>query len=437
MRRAATPRLGAYAALVAAALFGAVALRRPELAALAVPFALWLAVGLAAASTPRYAATVALDQDRAVEGEGMQLVLELHAVTRVERLEVLLAEALPSGLVPAAGQPPVPVLVLALAAGERRTVQVPPRCQRWGAFKLGEIWLRARDRFGLFVWERQADPEPALAATPASAVRVYPRPETLRALIRPTRTRQQAGDQVARRLGDGVEFGDLRPLAPGDHVRRINWRASARRGEPYVNQYHPERNADVVLFLDTFTEARDQRGGTLDLTVRAAASLAGHYLTRKDRVGVIGFGGSLRWLQPASGLGQLYRIVDVLLATEPVFSYADKSVATIPRRLLPAGALILGITPLIDERGVRALLDLRGRGYEVAILALSASPFTVATPDELGGLAWRLWLLQREATRARYTRLGVPVAEWDGTRPVEAALEEVRTFQRTARRVHA
>jgi len=440
VRRSATPRLGAYAALAAAALFGALALRRPELVALAVPFALWLTVGLAAASTPRYAATVALDRDRAVEGEGVQLVLELHAVTRVERLEVLLAAALPSGLALAAGQPPM--LVLALAAGERRTVRVPLRCQRWGAWQLGEFRLRAGDRFRLFVWEQQAGPEPALAAAPAPAVaalavRVYPRPETLRALIRPARTRQQAGDQVARRLGDGVEFGDLRPLAPGDHVRRINWRASARRGQPYVNEYHPERNADVVLFLDTFTEARDQRGSTLDLTVRAAASLAGHYLARKDRVGVIGFGGSLSWLQPGSGLGQAYRIIDLLLATEPVLSYADKTVATIPRRLLPAGALILGITPLIDQRGIRALLDLRGRGYEVAILALSPTTFTAATPDELGGLAWRLWLLQREATRARYTRLGVPVAEWDGTRPIEAALEEVRTFQRMARRVHA
>jgi uncharacterized protein (DUF58 family) len=430
VRGTATPRLGAYAALAAAALFGALALRRPELAALAVPFALWLAVGLASAATPRYSAAVALERDRATEGEQVQLRLELRAATRVERLEVPLAAALPAGLAPPAGQPRV--LVLALAAGERRTLRLPLGCRRWGAWRLGELRLRAEDRFGLFVWEQPAD-----VAAEASLLRVYPRPETLRALIRPARTRQQAGDQVARRVGDGVEFGDLRPLLPGDHVRRINWRATARRGEPYVNQHHPERNAEVVLLLDTFTEAGDQRGSTLDLTVRAAASLAGHYLTRKDRVGVIGFGGVLRWLQPASGLGQVYHIVDALLATEVVPSYAEKTVATIPRRLLPAGALILGITPLIDQRGIRALLDLRGRGYEVAVLALSPTPFTRPTPDELGELAWRLWRLQREATRARYTRLGVPVAEWDGICPIEAALEEVRTFQRMARRGHA
>lgn len=441
MTRTATPRLGAYAALVAVALLGALALRRPELATLAVPFALWLTAGLTVAGPPRFAAAVGVDRDRAVEGEQVRLRLELQAATRVERLEVPLAGALPGGLALAAGQPAL--LVLALAAGERRTVQMTLNCRRWGAWRLGELPLRAQDRFGLFTWEQPAQvaaaapPAPTPAPGPALTLRVYPRPETLRALLRPQRTRQQAGDQVARHLGDGVEFGDLRPLAPGDHVRHINWRASARRGQPYVNQYHPERNADVVLFLDTFTEAGDQHGSTLDLAVRAAASLAAHYLTRKDRVGLIGFGGVLTWLQPASGLAQVYRIVDLLLSTEALPSYADKTVATIPRRLLPAGALIVGLTPLIDQRGIRALLDLRGRGYEVAVLALSPTSFTQPTPDELGGLAWRLWLLWRAATCARYTRLGVPVAEWDGTRPIAAALEEVRTFQRTARRVHA
>ena len=56
--------------------------------------------------------------------------------------------------------------------------------------------------------------------------------------------------------------------------------------------------------------------------VRAAAALARAHLARRDRVGVVDFGGMLHWLEPAFGTSQLYRIVDALLSSEIAFSYA-------------------------------------------------------------------------------------------------------------------
>ena len=84
-----------------------------------------------------------------------------------------------------------------------------------------------------------------------------------------------------------------------------------------VNERHPERNADVVLFLDSFAEARSRErdDGTLERAVRAAATLAGRYLERRDRVGLVTFGGILRWLEPGGGLVQRYRMIDALLET--------------------------------------------------------------------------------------------------------------------------
>ena len=123
---------------------------------------------------------------------------------------------------------------------------------------------------------------------------------------------------------------------------------------------HPERNTDVVLFLDTFAEARREDRGTLDLGVRAAASLASLYLQEKDRVGVVSFGGVLNWLTVTSGTTQLYRIVDALLDAEIVLSYAWKDLDVIPPRTLPPRALVIALSPLLDERAVGALLDLRG-----------------------------------------------------------------------------
>jgi uncharacterized protein (DUF58 family) len=60
-------------------------------------------------------------------------------------------------------------------------------------------------------------------------------------------------------------------------------------------------------------------------------------------------------------------------------------------------------------------------------------PFAPPGEQELDDLAHRLWLLRRDALRSRYLRLGVPVVEWREGEPLQAALEEVRTFRRHAR----
>ena len=207
-----------------------------------------------------------------------------------------------------------------------------------------------------------------------------------------------------------MEFADLRLFAPGDRVRSINWRASARRDELVVNERHPERNADVILFLDTFADARAGGRSTLDLAVRATATLAARYLERRDRVGLVSFGGVLRWLTPGMGSTQRYRIVDALLESEIVFNYAWKDVSVIPARVLPPQALVVAVTPLLDDRAVEALADLRARRYDLAIVEVSPIGFTEPGESESDQLAHRLWVLRRErdprALRAARRRRG-------------------------------
>ena len=196
-----------------------------------------------------------------------------------------------------------------------------------------------------------------------------------------------------------------------------------------MNEAHPERNSDVVLFLDTFAEARRTDTGTLDLGVRAAASLAAHYLNEKDRVGLVSFGGVLNWLTVSSGPTQLYRFVDSLLDAEISLSYAWKDLDIIPSRTLPPRALVIALSPLLDERAVGALLDLRARGRDLAVIELSPFPFVDEGQSETEELAYRL--------RARYASLGVPIAEWREGVPMEAIVEEVRAFRRHARVMRA
>jgi uncharacterized protein (DUF58 family) len=424
MRRTPAPKLGWYAGLSAFALLAALVLGRAELVALAAPFVVLLAAGLLLEGRPRVRVSLELEHERALEGDEVGASLAVGSETRLERLELYLAP--PEGLAVAAGPNPV-----GLRAVPRRTrdVDLRLRCERWGGFAVGELFLRARDPLGFFVYEQRRELRRPL--------KVYPRPEQLRRLLPPWETQVFAGNQVSRVKGEGIEFADLRPFVPGDRVRRINWRASARRGELWVNEAHPERNTDVIVFLDSFTEVRIGAAGTLDMAVRAAATLAGRYLERKDRVGLVSFGGVLSWLLPATGLVQLYRIVDSLIDTEISLSYAWKDVDVIPARTLPPKALIVALSPLLDERAVATLLDLRARGFDLAVVDVSPVPYALAGRSESERLAHRLWLLKREVLRAQYQRVGVPVVEWREGRPLAAAIEEVAGFRRFARHARA
>jgi uncharacterized protein (DUF58 family) len=417
-------RLPAYLSLGGAGLLAGLLLGRPEAVVLAAPLLLAAAVGLALARPPDLDVTVRLDRERALEGEEVHLEVTVHARRAVAWLDVDVR--LPAGLVERERRR---VGAAWLRAGTTRTYRRRLLCRRWGGRLVGHVSLRARDPLGFFTYRDEA--------RQLLPLRVYPRPEAVRRLLRPAETQAHAGNEVSRLKGDGIEFADIRPFEPGDRVRRINWRASARRGSLHVNEMRPERNADVVVFLDTFTDLADASGTSLEMTIRAAAALVDGYLRRRDRVGLVGFGGTLRWLRPAMGERQLYRLVDALIDTQVVLSYAWKGLEVIPRRTLPPKSLVVAITPLLDDRSLGALFDLRGRGYDLSVIELSPLPFVPPGRRETERLAYRLWTMERDALRARFLGMGVPVVTWRRGEPLDPALAMVTRFRRDARLVRA
>jgi uncharacterized protein (DUF58 family) len=362
---------------------------------------------------------VSLDRDRVIEGDEVTATVELQSARGVDRFELLMP--LPPELNAAGG----PTQAVRLRAEEPRTVELRLHCERWGVFSIGTVLFRARDALGLRSWEG--------AAGEALPLRVFPREETLRALVPPLETTVFAGNQVSRARGEGIEFADLREWQPGDRLRRVNWRATALRRSLWVNEQNPERNTDVVLFLDTFAEVQVEGRSTNDRAVRAAATLARIYLQRKDRVGLVGFGGFLSWLVPASGTRQLYAIVEALLTSQVVHSFALRGVDVLPPRTLPPKALVLAITPLLDNRTASALLDLRARGYDLIVVEVSPLELVAPAPGSSLELAHRLWRLSREALHWRYGQVGVPVVTWREDEPLAVPLEEVNAFRHLAR----
>jgi uncharacterized protein (DUF58 family) len=283
--------------------------------------------------------------------------------------------------------------------------------------------VRAHDPGGLLVWTATCGQPHRLRALPSAG--------TLAALVQPHQTLVTAGNVVDRTKGEGIEFADVRPFRVGDRPRAVNWRSTARRGDLWVNERYSERNADIVLFLDSFVDKDMAAAPGLDRSVRAACSLAAAYLQHRDRIGVIDLGG-LRWLTPAMGQAALYRVIDVLVSATPLQTEADRPIRLFPRYLLPARALVIALTPLLDERIDEALFELRRRRVDLIVIEVDPEDGVIEPSGRLGSLAGRLWRLERDRRRHVLEGLGAVVIRWRRSEPLAHIMREV---DRSRRRV--
>jgi uncharacterized protein (DUF58 family) len=326
-------------------------------------------------------------------------------------LEILLV--LPANVILARGNNR---LVIRLKRGEEFKHTFLLRALARGRCPLGHLKLRISDRSGLAIREIERDLDTVL--------HIYPAPIGVRQLPSPRQARSAFGNYGSPRLGDGLEPGDIRPFTPGDRPRRVNWPVSLRLRRLHVTQHHQERNADVVLLLDTYAEAGGPAGTTLDVGVRAAAALAAAYMSRKDRVGVVELGGLLRWIRPMSGRRHLEGLIEALLPADVGFTYVVRHLDVVPPRALPPRALVIAISPLLDERFTKALYDLEARRFDLLVLAISPVEPTrrALPPSPLTDLACRVWAAERRVLLDDLRRAGLPVLEWDTRRPLEVVL---------------
>ena len=188
-----------------------------------------------------------------------------------------------------------------------------------------------------------------------------------------------------------------------------------------VNTFAAERSQDVVLLADATSDVGEPGSSALDLALRGSAAAARAYLQARDRVGVVTYQwGGADWLAPGLGKRQVYKIIDTMLAADSGWSRGT-SFRKLPRAALPPGSLVIVFSPLLDQRFVEALRDMRERGFTMLIVdVLNADP--PARPQITDRLARRIWKMEQEAIRFSLTELGIPVVHWDGEQSLDEPL---------------
>ena len=88
---------------------------------------------------------------------------------------------------------------------------------------------------------------------------------------------------------------------------------------------------------------------------------------------------------------------------------------------MPPGALGVVFSPLLDQRFVEALRDMRERGFNMLVVdVLNTEPPVRRRVEDR--LAQRLWRMEQDAIRFSLRELGVPVVHWDGEESLDLPL---------------
>lgn len=181
--------------------------------------------------------------------------------------------------------------------------------------------------------------------------------------LRPDRRalKQTVGAHLSRFRGRGIDFAEVRQYQPGDDIRTIDWRVTARRGKPHTKLFQEERERPVLLLVDQ--SLSQFFGSRLAFKSVRAAELAGLLawaaIQRGDRVGGLVFSDFGRHeLRPGRGQKDVLRFLKLLHAfnrqlsldklTQPIGFDLNQALAEM-RQIAKPGSLIFVISDFQDQ----------------------------------------------------------------------------------------
>lgn len=261
----------------------------------------------------------------------------------------------------------------------RRVVVIPPRRSRnWivdtkllrrGLFDWGPVTVRSTDPFGFFNRERTfGEPQQILVYPPVVDLPHFQAPPA-----------NLPGEGRFRRRTHYVtpNASGVREYAPGDAFNRIHWKTTARTGRTMVKTFELDPSSDIWVILDLEQRVNWGAGeeSTEEYGVRAAASIARHYLVDNRSVGFISFGEDLQVVEAERGNQQMTRILESLAMARAVGDAPLINVLMEEGNRFGRHTTVIVVTSATDDHWVTGLQSLVQRGVRVAVVLLDASSF--------------------------------------------------------------
>ncbi len=205
-----------------------------------------------------------------------------------------------------------------------------------------------------------------------------------------------AGNHPSRFRGRGMDYQESRTYQPGDDIRNMDWRVTARAGRPHTKLFQEERERPVIFLIDLGPSLFFATRGALKsvIAARAATLLAWAAAAQGDRIGALLFNGGHHELKPRSRhRGVLQLIHTVVEQSDPIRGLAASpradglSEALIRlRRIVRPGSLVICLSDFrtLDEGSADDLLRLRQHNDIVALQITDPIELTAPPPGRYG-----------------------------------------------------
>jgi uncharacterized protein (DUF58 family) len=200
----------------------------------------------------------------------------------------------------------------------------------------------------------------------ARVVRVFPNVLALREfeLLKQRGHLRQMGIRRSRLKGLGTDFESLREYTVGDDYRRIEWKATARKGKVIVKEMEAERNQPVILIIDYGRLMMAEVDGVqkLDYILDASLLLGNAVVGAHDLLGLLLFADHVeRWLPPGKGRRQLGKVIEALhaLRAQPLEPNSSGAFSYLARHWKRRSLLVV-FTELEDSDSAQELLRVLG-----------------------------------------------------------------------------
>jgi len=342
--------------------------------------------------------------NRFLEGQEVEIEVRVKTDFRVDYLYV-------RDLVPGLETIGKPEKVFSLKPGEEGVLRYRVRMKR-GIHRFEGFRVAYRDPFGFFSSDRFVDHFTEIVGVPI--LYDVQTPYSTRG------TKITIGPLPSPLIGEGLEFHAIREYQPGDPLKIINWKATARTGRIMVNEFESERKVDVVFIVD----ASKHNEPVFDYLIRAAASLMLNALNDGTSFGLLLAEKVPLWVRVDYGKRHFFKCIDFLSTARPdennIIAY---QVEHLVKTALPPRAQIIYFSPLITEESRQALKILAEFGYNVVVI--SPNPNSLYEPrDEDEKLAMELVQLRRKVILKSLAGYGI-IIDWDVRKPLKVAIAEV------------
>jgi uncharacterized protein (DUF58 family) len=264
---------------------------------------------------------------------------------------------------------------------ERVTRRYALACDERGLYEIGGARLRSGDPLGLFVDERNEERR--------AHVTVYPRTVPIGDLALPARRPYGEDAGGSRLFEDPSRIMGLRDYLPGDTLRRIDWKATARLGRLQSRVFDPSSSRHLLICLNTQTTVPMWAGVVTELLERSitvAASIARDAYDARYSAGLLANGSfpesdrAIR-IPPGRRAEQFIRILEALAVVTPFVLEPLASMLDREEHGLAHGTTIAVVTALMTDDLAATVGRLARRGHSVVVLSTSGETW----PEQLAG----------------------------------------------------